>query len=123
MFSFFLSLSFYHLCFPTVTQSLADPLGDMETLSREQKYAQMRESLNEKQWRQYIAMEAKERGNIAEVAREAKVSTNTIRRGIREIEAEDAYKEGERIRKEGGGRKPLLQTDETLLEDLEGLLQ
>jgi transposase len=95
----------------------------METFSREQKYAQMRESLNEKQWRQYIAMEAKERGNIAEVAREAKVSTNTIRRGIREIEAEDAYKEGERIRKEGGGRKPLLQTDETLLEDLEGLLQ
>ncbi len=46
----------------------------MEPLSREQKYKQMRDSLNEKQWRQYVAMEAKERGNLAEVAREAKVS-------------------------------------------------
>jgi hypothetical protein len=83
----------------------------------------MRESLNEKQWRQYVAMEAKERGNLAEVAREAKVSENTIRRGMRELEAGDMYKEGERIRKEGGGRKPLVEQDPTLLADLEGLLQ
>jgi hypothetical protein len=89
----------------------------METLSREQKYAHMRESLNEKQWRQYVAMEAKERGNLAEVAREAKVSTNTIRRGMKE--AGDVYKEGERIRKGGGGRKPLVEQDKTLLADLE----
>jgi len=95
----------------------------METFSREQKYAQLRESLNEKQWRQYLAMEAKERGNIAEVAREAQVSTNTIRRGMRELEAGDLYKEGEPIRKAGGGRKPLVERDDTLLEDLEGLLQ
>ena len=95
----------------------------METLSREDKYEQMKASLNEKQWRQYLAMEAKERGNIAEVAREAKVSENTISRGIRELAEGDVYKEGERIRKEGGGRKPLVQTDETLLADLEGLLQ
>jgi transposase len=95
----------------------------MEMLSREDKYEQMKSSLNEKQWRQYLAMEAKERGNLAAVAREAKVSENTIRRGIREIEAGDVYQEGERIRKEGGGRKPLVQTDESLLADLEGLLQ
>src|SRR6266480_4108460 len=95
----------------------------MERLSKEQKYEQMRMSLNEKQRRQYLAMEAKERWNLAAVAREAKVSPNTIRQGIREIEAGDIYKEGERIRKEGGGRNPLAQTDETLLVDLEGLLQ
>jgi hypothetical protein len=95
----------------------------MEPLSREQKYKQMRESLNEKQWRQYVAMEAKERGNIAEVAREANVSENTIKQGMREIEAGDVYKEGERIRKKGGGRKPLMERDGTLLEDLEELLQ
>ena len=95
----------------------------MEPLSREQKYAHMRESLNEKQWRQYVAMEAKERGNLAEVAREAKVSTNTIRRGMREIETGEVYKEGERIRKGGGGRKPLVERDKTLLADLEGLLE
>lgn len=95
----------------------------MERLSKEQQYEQMRKSLNEKQWRQDLAMEAKERGNLAAVAREAKVRPNTIRQGIREIEAGDVYNQGERIRKEGGGRKPLAQTDETLLADLEDLLQ
>jgi transposase len=95
----------------------------MEALTREQKYKQMRESLNEKQWRQYVAMEAKERGNIAEVAREAKVSENTIRRGMRELAEGDVYKEGERVRVIGGGRKPLVEQDETLLSDLEELLE
>src|SRR5436305_4009958 len=95
----------------------------METLSKEQKYAQMRESLNEKQWRQYVAMEAEERGNIAEVAREAKVSENTVRSGMREIAAGDVYQEGERVRKKGGGRKPLVERDSTLLEDLDAILQ
>ena len=95
----------------------------MESLTREQKYEQMRESLNEKQWRQYVAMEAKERGNLAEVAREAKVAENTIRRGMRELASGDTYKEGERIRKEGGGRKTLVEHDSTLLTDLEELLQ
>jgi hypothetical protein len=95
----------------------------MERFSKEQQYEQMRMSLNEKQWRQYLAMEAKERGNLAAVAKEAKVSPNTIRQGIMEIESGDIYQEGERVRKKGGGRKPLAQTDETLLADLEDLLQ
>jgi transposase len=68
-------------------------------------------------------METEERGNLAEVAREAKVSQNTIRRGMRELEAGDLYKEGERVRGVGGGRKPLVESDETLVADLEGLLQ
>jgi hypothetical protein len=68
-------------------------------------------------------MEAEERGNLAEVAREARVSQNTIRRGMRELEAGDVYKEGERVRMIGGGRKPLVESDETLLSDLEGLLE
>ena len=68
-------------------------------------------------------MEAKERGNLAEVAREAKVAENTIRRGMRELAAGDIYKEGERVRVTGGGRKPLVEQDSTLLSDLEELLQ
>jgi hypothetical protein len=95
----------------------------METVTKEHKYEQLKGSLNEKQWRQYLAIEAKERGNLAVVAREAKVSPNTIRRGMRELEAGDVYKEGERIRKKGGGRKPLVESDETLLTDLEAILQ
>jgi Rhodopirellula transposase DDE domain len=42
---------------------------------------------------------------------------------MREIEAGDVYKEGERIRKGGGGKKPLVERDKTLLADLEGLLE
>ena len=68
-------------------------------------------------------MEAKERGNLAEIAREAQVSQNTIRRAMREVEAGDLYKDGEQVRKAGGGRKPLVESDETLLCDLEGLLE
>jgi AraC-like DNA-binding protein len=55
----------------------------MEKVSREEKYQQMRVLLNEKQWRQYLGMEAKERGTIGQVASEAKVSRNTVKRGIR----------------------------------------
>lgn len=94
----------------------------MKTISRAEKYDQMRKSLNEKQWRQYLGGEAKECGNVAEVAREAKVSRNTVKRGMKEIEAGEMYQPGERVRKIGGGRKPLVKTDPTLLADLRNLL-
>ena len=89
---------------------------------RTQKYQQMRQLLNEKQWRQFLALEAQERGTIAEVAREAGVSKNTIRHGIREVEAGELYTPGARVRQGGGGRKKVVETDGTLLADLEGLL-
>ncbi len=41
---------------------------------------------------------------------------------MRELEAGDISQAGKRIRKEGGGSKPLVQTATTLLSDLEGLL-
>jgi hypothetical protein len=53
------------------------------------KYQRMHTLLNEKQWRQYLATEAEERGNAAAVAREAGVSIDTIARGRRDIEAGD----------------------------------
>jgi transposase len=95
----------------------------MMQVNRTEKYQQMRELLNEKQWRQYLALEAKERGNLAQVAHEAGVSQNTIRRGLREVEAGERYTPGARQRKAGGGRKKVVETDATLLADLEGLLE
>jgi transposase len=94
----------------------------MKTISRAEKYDQMRKSLNEKQWRQYLGGEAKECGNVAQVAREAKVSRNTVKRGMKEIEGEKVYQPGERVRRIGGGRKSLVKTDPTLLADLRNLL-
>ncbi|GAC1581455.1 MAG: ISAzo13 family transposase [Ktedonobacteraceae bacterium] len=69
-----------------------------------------------------MALEAQECGSVAQVAQEAKVSHNTIRRGLRELEAGDHYTPGGRLREEGGGRKPAVEKDATLQADLESLL-
>jgi DDE family transposase len=94
-------------------------LVSMERLSIEQEYQQMQTMLNEKQWRQYLAAEAKQRGSASLVARQAGVALNTVKRGLKELEAGESYRPGERIRKPGGGKKRLMETDATLLADLE----
>jgi transposase-like protein len=95
----------------------------MMQIDRREKYQQMRPLLNEKQWRHYLALEAKERGSVSLVAQEAGVSPTTIRRGVREVEAGQGYTPGERQREKGGGRKKESEKDATLLSDLEGLLE
>jgi transposase len=95
----------------------------MKNLSQEQAYQQMRTMLNEKQWRQYLAVEAKQRGSTSLVAREARVSVNTVKRGLAELEEGESYQPGERVRKKGGGKKKLVETDATLLADLEQELE
>ncbi len=82
----------------------------------------MRQLLNEKQWRQFLALEAKERGNILLVAREAGVSKNTIKAGRREIEEGEVFSPGKQIRGAGGGRKKREEHDPSLQADLEALL-
>jgi transposase len=95
----------------------------MDPLSTEQEYQQMRTMLNEKQWRLYLAAEAQRRGSASTVAREAGVSLNTVKRGLKEREAGETYRPGARIRRLGAGRKKLAHTDSTLLTDLEQLLE
>jgi transposase len=94
----------------------------METGSKQHVYQEMRALLNEKQWRQYLAMEAQQRGSVAEVAKEASVSRNTVKRGLHELEAGDLYQPGEPLRQAGGGRKKAVERDATLRVDLESLL-
>jgi transposase len=94
----------------------------MMPVDRKTRYQQMRTMLNEKQWRQFLALEAQERGSILEVARDAEVSKNTVRRGLEEIEGGDLYRPGTRQRNKGAGRKKKESQDETLIPDLEGLL-
>lgn len=87
-------------------------------------YAVMRAALNERQWRVYLAVEAKRigHGGISTVARDAHTARGTIRKGIAEIESGQAYVAGDRIRGTGGGRKRLSSQDPTLVADLDGLL-
>ena len=91
-------------------------------VDRKTRYQQMPTMLNEKQWRQFLALEAQERGSILEVALDAGVSKNTVRRGREEIEGGDLYTPGTRQRNKGAGRKKKESQDETLIPDLEGLL-
>jgi len=87
-------------------------------------YEMMRRALNERQWRLYVALEAQKigRGGISRVARAARTERATIRKGIAEIAGGQAYVEGERVRRRGGGRKSVSSADPTLVADLEALL-
>jgi transposase len=95
----------------------------MVLISSAQKYEHMRHVLNEKQWRQYLALEAKQQGNILQIAITAGVSRNTVKRGITEIESGDLYTPGERVRRKGAGGKYRKDTDGTLVSDLEALVE
>jgi hypothetical protein len=95
----------------------------MEALSTVAEYQELRTLLNEQQWRQYLAAEAHRRGSAPAVARAAGVSLNTVKRGLRERAAGAHYTPGARIRRPGGGRKPLTVQDPTLLADLEEIVE
>lgn len=97
----------------------------MIDFSQEDQYKVMHGVLNERQWRLYVATEAKRigTGGISRVAREAGVTRETIHNGMQELEAGDLYEPGGRIRRKGGGRKPITAKDETLCADLEELLE
>src|SRR5260370_39630601 len=97
----------------------------MEKLSREDQYQKMKGWLNERQWRLYVATEARRigAGGMSQVAREAGVSRKTIRHGIRELEAGETSEPGTRMRRQGGGRKKITSKDERLQDDLEEMLE
>ncbi len=65
----------------------------METLSQEAQYKLMKELLNERQWRLYVATEARRigAGGISQITRQAGVTRKTIRKGITEREAGALY--------------------------------
>ena len=84
----------------------------MIDFSQEEQYRVMHGVLNERQWRLYVATEAKRRGigGISRVAREAGVTRKTIRKGMQELEAGELYEEGgsdpqERWWEEAGDRQ------------------
>jgi predicted ArsR family transcriptional regulator len=97
----------------------------MIDFSQHDQYKVMHGLLNERQWRLYVATEAKRRGTggISQVAREAGVTRKTIRKGLQELEAGELSEPGGRIRRKGGGRKQITAKDETLRADLEAMLE
>ena len=88
-----------------------------------ERYRALAGELDERRRRLWAAAEARShgRGGIAAVARATGIAENTIRAGLAELECGQALEPG-RVRRRGGGRKPLAETDPTLVSDLERLV-
>lgn len=88
-----------------------------------EKFRALAGELNERQRRLWAASEARAagRGGIAATARATGISSETIRKGIGELRAGARLEPG-RVRRRGGGRKPLTEVDPSLLTDLERLV-
>jgi len=80
--------------------------------------------LNERGRRRYAAAEALAagRGGISAVSQITGVARSTIGRGLMELR-DGATAEPDRVRRPGGGRKPLMVKDATLLDDLRSLVE
>ena len=91
----------------------------------ESKYRSLASVLDERARRHWAASEARAYGwgGVSAVSDATGMSPNTIRKGLAELEARDAAPESEvssRLRKPGGGRKRLIETDPQLSVELEG---
>jgi len=86
------------------------------------KAASLWSHLDERQRRLVLGAEARElgRGGVSVVARAAGVSAETVAKGLRELDS-GAAPTG-RVRRPGGGRKPLTETDPGLAAALEALV-
>jgi len=86
------------------------------------RFEAMRSRLDERGRRLFCAAEARSAGygGVSAVARATGVARSTIDRGLTDLEAVDPA--CAKVRRPGGGRPLLTQTDPTLLEDLRGLL-
>ena len=88
------------------------------------RYEALRPVLDERGRRRFAAAEAEAagRGGIVAVSAATGIARSTIGYGLRELRGQlpDSALGG--VRRKGGGRKPLTQTDPTLLRDLESLV-
>ena len=89
-----------------------------------EKYTALSSELDERARRIWAATEARAfgRGGIALVSRATGISVSTIRRGIKQLRSGAVAAPG-RVRRRGGGRKPALEKDPKLLDDLEALVE
>ena len=80
--------------------------------------------LDERRQRLLAAAEARAVGwgGVSAVTRATGMARSTIRRGLDELEAGETLA-GDRVRRPGGGRRPLSETDKTLIDDLRSLVE
>jgi hypothetical protein len=89
-------------------------------------YGNLAPEMDERMRRQWAAAEARELGwgGVTRVAQASGLSRTTITAGLRELDLPASLRQAEaiRVRRPGGGRRPLSQTDRELLAALEQLI-
>ncbi|MDP2181172.1 MAG: ISAzo13 family transposase [Actinomycetota bacterium] len=88
-----------------------------------ERYRALAGEFDERRRRLWAAAEARTcgRGGIAAVARATGISVGTIKRGLDDLDSPVCFS-ADRVRRAGGGRKSLAETDPTLLTDLKDLV-
>ena len=88
-----------------------------------ERYAALSPQLDERGRRYFAASEARAAGygGITATARATGIARSTIGRGLKDL-AHGSDLPGGRVRRPGGGRKPLTEVDATLLDDLLALV-
>jgi Rhodopirellula transposase DDE domain len=103
-------------------------MQDAQTIGRiRRKYQSLVPDMDERRRRQWAAAEARELGwgGISLVARATGLSRPTIMAGLRELEQPIPQRaaQADRVRRPGGGRRPLTRTTPGLLPALEALVE
>ena len=103
-------------------------MQDAQTIRRiRRKYRALRVEMDERIRRQWAAVEARELGwgGITTVARATGLSRTTIFAGVRELDlpARQRAAQAARVRRPGGGRRALTETDPGLMAALEALIE
>lgn len=90
-----------------------------------QRFTELRGLLNERERRVWAAVEAKALGygGISAVGRATGISRRAIHVGLGELRAQQSFRPSQRIRRVGGGRKPLVMTQPELPDALEALVE
>jgi hypothetical protein len=91
------------------------------------RFRSMKSALNEKTRRLFAAAEARGlgRGGVTAVSRATGVSRRAIYVGLREIQGKPSFHEDGRlrIRQPGAGRKRIVELDDSIVNDLESLVE
>ena len=92
-------------------------------MTKLQQYEVMKRELNERQWRLFLATEAKQipYGGISHVVDLSGSSWKTIKRGLVELSNPQGLPKV-KIRMSGGGRKSLVEKDASIVHDLEKII-
>jgi len=80
---------------------------------------------DEVQTRRFSALHALELGygGISKVSRFTGLSRSTIEKGISEIKSRKELKKSTRLRKEGGGRKRIVDNDPRIIKDIDNIME